>query len=160
MTMTPAMPDAEIAHRAAIVAHAYAWVGTPYVHQASVMGRGTDCLGLVRGVWRHVAGTEPEAVPPYTPGWGEGDGTEPLLDAARRWLVPREAREGPRGGEPLAGDVLLFRMARGGPAKHCGVYVGEDRFVHAYSGRAVTAAWLSRWWRARVAAVRSFPLPE
>ena len=146
----PPMSQAEIARRASIVAHAEAWIGTPYVHQASAMGQGTDCLGLVRGVWRHLHGAEPEAPPPYTPGWGEGDGTEPLLDAASRWLVPA-----PNG--PAPGDVLLFRMRQGGPAKHCGIYVGLDRFVHAYSGRAVTASWLSRWWRARVAAVHQFP---
>ena len=136
--------------RRAVLFEARQWIDTPYLHQASVKGVGCDCLGLVRGVWRELHGAEPEAPPPYTPGWGEGDGTEPLLAAAARWLAPRE-------GAPLPGDVLTFRMARGGPAKHCGVYVGEDRFVHAYSGRAVTAAWLSRWWRARVAGVFGFP---
>lgn len=36
--------------RAAIVAEARRWLGTPYRHQASVIGAGADCLGLVRGV--------------------------------------------------------------------------------------------------------------
>ena len=36
--------------RAAVVAHARAWIGTPYHHQASHIGVGTDCLGLIRGV--------------------------------------------------------------------------------------------------------------
>lgn len=144
------MRDAEIARRAAIVAHAYEWIGTPYVHQASAIGQGTDCLGLIRGVWRHLSGTEPQPVPPYTPGWAGTDETEPLLSAADRWLVRQD-------GEPAPGDVILFRMARGGPAKHCGIYCGQDRFIHAYSGRAVTAAWASRFWRARIAAVFSYP---
>ena len=47
-----------------MVAEARAWIGTPYVHQASVRGGGTDCLGLLRGVWRVVIGEEPETVPP------------------------------------------------------------------------------------------------
>ena len=143
------MEDAEIARRALIVAQAYEWVGTPYRHQASAIGRGADCLGLVRGVWRAVCGAEPEALPPYRPDWDWGPG-EPMLAAAGRWLVPQS-------GAPVAGDVILFRMVRDGPAKHCGIYVGEDRFVHAYSGRAVTAAWLSRWWRARLAGTFAFP---
>ncbi|MGZ9409986.1 MAG: peptidase P60, partial [Methylocystis sp.] len=42
--------------RADIVAAARRWRGTPYVHQASLMQVGCDCLGLVRGVWRDVIG--------------------------------------------------------------------------------------------------------
>lgn len=33
-----------------IVAEARTWLGTPFVHQASKRGVGTDCAGLVRGV--------------------------------------------------------------------------------------------------------------
>lgn len=33
-----------------IVAHARAWVGTPFHHQARLKGIGCDCLGLVVGV--------------------------------------------------------------------------------------------------------------
>ena len=47
-----------------IVSAARGWLGTPYAHQASLKGIGTDCLGLVRGVWRDVLGDEPEAAPP------------------------------------------------------------------------------------------------
>ena len=50
----------------AIVQAARGWIGTPYVHQASVKGGGTDCLGLVRGIWREFFGAEPEVMPAYT----------------------------------------------------------------------------------------------
>lgn len=53
--------------RAAIVAEARGWIGTPYRHQASLKGVGCDCLGLVRGVWRNCIGDEPETPPPYAP---------------------------------------------------------------------------------------------
>ena len=43
--------------RAQIVAQARQWIGTPYLHQASLRGCGCDCLGLVRGVWRTVYGS-------------------------------------------------------------------------------------------------------
>lgn len=59
---------------APIVAEALTWLGTPYRHQASVKGVGCDCLGLVRGVWRAVYGSEPEAAPGYTPDWAEARG--------------------------------------------------------------------------------------
>ena len=136
--------------RAAIVAEARRWIGTPYRHQASVIGAGCDCVGLVRGVWRTLCGEEPEALPPYTPDWSEGGG-ENLRDAARRWL--REIAE-----ETAApGDVLLFRMVAGAPIKHAAILVAPDRIVHAYWGRAVVESRMAPFWCARVAAAFSFP---
>ncbi|MGF1545146.1 MAG: NlpC/P60 family protein [Parvularculaceae bacterium] len=138
--------------RAEIVAAARAWLGTPYVHQASAKGAGCDCLGLVRGVYRDVYGAEPEPPPPYTPDWNEARAAdEPLLSAARRHLVevaPIMARPG---------EVFVFRVVRGGPAKHCGIVVGDDAFVHAYAGRAVVESWLNRWWLERLAGVFDYP---
>lgn len=137
--------------RAAVVAEARAWLGTPYVHQASCRGAGADCLGLVRGIWRAVIGREPETMPAYTPDWGEAGGREVLLAAALRWLVPvPAAAAGP-------GDVLLFRMRDGGVAKHLGVQVSALAFVHAYSGQGVVESPLSGPWARRVVARFGFP---
>lgn len=33
-----------------VVEEARTWMGTPFLHQAAVRGRGCDCIGLVRGV--------------------------------------------------------------------------------------------------------------
>ena len=131
-----------------VISLAESWIGTPYRHQASARGHGADCLGVVRGVYRALHGTEPRLPPPYTPHW-HGAG-EPLLEAGLAFLVPRG------DAPPSPGDVLVFRMSPTGPAKHCGVLTG-DRFVHAYSGRAVVAARYARWWQARLAAAFSFP---
>lgn len=134
--------------RATVIAETRAWLGTPYRHQASVRGVGCDCLGLVRGVWRALYGSEPQALPPYTPDWAES-GDEALLDAARRWLRPTNAQ--------TPGDVLLFRMAPGAPAKHAAILVAPERMIHAYWGRAVVESRLGGFWRARLAATFSFP---
>ena len=136
------------------ITEARSWIGTPYLHQASVKGAGSDCLGLLRGIWRKLYGAEPEPVPPYTDDWAEPDHREALLDAARRWLVtkPVLAEE--------AGDVLLFRMRTGSIAKHLGLQssVGpEARFIHAYSGQGVVESALSLPWRRRIAARFAFP---
>ena len=99
-----------------IVRVARAWIGTPYRHQGSCRGAGADCLGLIRGIWREVYGQEPEAVPSYTPDWGEPTGEEVLWSAAGRHLQQRSA------GDPSgAGDLLLFRMRQAGIAKHVAV---------------------------------------
>jgi NlpC/P60 family putative phage cell wall peptidase len=145
------MSDRTAITRAAIVAEALAWQGTPYRHQASLKGVGCDCLGLIRGVWRAVMGEEPETPPAYTPDWAEARGAETLAMAARRHLAeiaPAEAGEG---------DVLLFRWRKDLPAKHAAILIAPDRFLHAHQGAAVVSAALSPWWRRRIAYAFRFP---
>jgi NlpC/P60 family putative phage cell wall peptidase len=137
--------------REAILAEARLWIGTPYRHQASLIGVGADCLGLVRGVWRGVIGEEPQATPAYTPDWAEALGRETLLEAAQRHCI-----EIPVGAADV-GDVLLFRMAMGSPAKHAAIVSGHDRIIHAYWGKAVCETRLVPWWRRRIAAAFQFP---
>lgn len=131
------------------------WIGTPYRHQAARRGAGTDCLGLVRGVWRDLLGHEPEAVPPYSMDWSEPSGNEQLWQAARRHL-----QEIPMG-DPNPGDVILFRMRAGSVAKHLGI-VTENApgaaFVHAYYRHGVVESPLSTPWRRRIVARFEYPL--
>lgn len=142
----------------AVVEAARGWLGTPYLHQASLKGQGADCLGLVRGVWREVVGEEPDTPAPYSPDWAEVGGDEILLTAAGRWLVPVALEQA------RAGDVLLFRMSAGSVVKHCAILsdVGEPewRMIHAYWGRAVVESWVGPWWRRRLAAVFRLPDPS
>ncbi len=137
-----------------VVAAARGWLGTPYVHQASMRGAGADCLGLVRGLWRELSGAEPEVPPPYTMDWGETGGREVLRAAAERWLRPVAVQR--------PGDVLLFRMRDDGIAKHLGVLsgVGPDRFIHAFSGHGVVESPLSAPWARRIVGAFRFPFEE
>ncbi len=139
-----------------IVEVARGWVGTPYQHQASCKGAGTDCLGLVRGVWREVMGREPELPPAYTSDWAERPGggvaQETMAEGARRHLCEIDIVEAG------AGDVVLFRMRDNGPAKHAAILSGGRRMIHAYSGRAVVEAELTRWWAAKQAYAFRFPV--
>ncbi len=135
---------------AAALAEARAWIGTPYVHRASVKGAGADCLGLVRGVWRAVRGAEPEAAPAYAPQWAEACGRELLLEALGRHLqcVPCESVR--------AGDALAFRLRMNAPAKHVGI-LGEGRcFIHAHERLGVVETPLGSWWWRRLAATFRF----
>ncbi|WP_126975623.1 C40 family peptidase [Frigidibacter oleivorans] len=139
----------------AVLAAARGWIGTPYRHQASVRGAGADCLGLVRGVWREVYGTEPAPVPAYTPDWGETGAEELLWRAAAAHL-----REVPCGAPPVPGQLILFRLRAGAVAKHLGLQAetgARASFVHAYSGHGVVESPLSAPWARRIAARFDFP---
>ena len=132
-----------------VVRIARAWLGTPYIHQASVKGAGCDCLGLLRGVWRELHdGVEPETPPAYSPDWAEATGRETLYSALARHLTPIAPRDiGP-------GDVALFRMAPRGPAKHCGIIGerdGKPTLIHARQNRRVAEEPFSALWRAKLA---------
>jgi NlpC/P60 family putative phage cell wall peptidase len=133
------------------LAEARLWLGTPYQHQASLRGVGCDCLGLVRGVWRALHGAEPEAPPPYRPDWAELGGGERLAEALERRLVRLDL------AAARPGDVLLFRMAPGAPAKHCAIASADGRMIHAYWGRACVESWLGGWWRERLVAAFRYP---
>jgi len=142
------------AQAARIVEAARNWIGTPYRHQASCRGAGTDCLGLLRGVWREVLGAEPETVPPYTADWSEAARREDLMAAAQRWMVP----VGPGSAGP--GQVLLFRMREGAVAKHLGISAlgaGGETFIHAYTGHGVVESPLSAPWARRIVGRFGFP---
>lgn len=131
------------------------WIGTPYLHQASRKGAGADCLGLLRGVWRELYGTEPETPPPYTPDWSEPEAIERLWAAAERHLLPL-----PDGVSWAEGQVILFRMRERCVAKHLGISGlrdGAASFVHAYSGHGVVESPLSLPWANRIVARFAFP---
>ncbi|MFZ7090428.1 NlpC/P60 family protein [Primorskyibacter sp. 2E233] len=137
-----------------VVEAARGWIGTPYVHQASVRGAGCDCLGLLRGVWREVIGPEPEKIPAYTMDWSEPQGEERLWRVGMAHLRPKPMTEA------ALGDVLLFRMRDGSVAKHVGIQAclgAQASFVHAYSGHGVIESALSAPWARRI--VARFVLP-
>ncbi|MBU1212954.1 MAG: C40 family peptidase [Alphaproteobacteria bacterium] len=133
-----------------IVTLARGWIGTPYHHQASLRGVGTDCLGLVRGVWRELYSAEPERMSAYTRDWS-ATGAETLLAAATRHFVELDV------AAAQAGDVLIFRYRERLPAKHCAVLSAPDRFIHAIEGAPVCEVAMTNWWRRRVAGAFRFP---
>jgi NlpC/P60 family putative phage cell wall peptidase len=140
---------------AEVVARARCWIGTPYRHQASCLGAGADCLGLIRGIWRELFGAEPEAIGAYTPDWSETDRVERLAEGAARHLVRL------RGEAAMPGDILLFRMKRAGVAKHLAVLEGcapgRETIIHAYAGHGVVRSPLGPAWTRRIAARFRFP---
>lgn len=113
---------------------------------------GCDCAGLVLGVWRALIGPWPEPLPPYTPDWAEATGEEIMYGMARRHMteIPAAAAR--------PGDLLLFRMVRHEPARHCAVLSGPDLMIHAFSGDEVREEHLRQAWKRPL--VHAFRLPQ
>ncbi|MFN3888972.1 MAG: NlpC/P60 family protein [Beijerinckiaceae bacterium] len=137
--------------RARIVQAARSWIGTPYLHQATLQGVGCDCLGLVRGVWREIYGDEPEETGAYTPDWAEATGQERLAEAGFRHLFPVAVQDF------SAGDVLLFRWRPHSPAKHCAIATSRNAMIHAHDGARVCETTISAFWKRRIAFAFRFP---
>jgi cell wall-associated NlpC family hydrolase len=120
---------------AAIVAAASSQLGGAYVWGGNAPG-GFDCSGLTRWAVRQATGQ----------------------------TIPRVAADQARAGQPVArdalrpGDLVFFQNTNQPGISHCGVYLGEGRFVHAASERQGTI--VSRldepYWAARYATARRF----
>jgi NlpC/P60 family putative phage cell wall peptidase len=121
------MPRPDIVHLAR------AWLGTPYHHQASCRGAGTDCIGLIRGVYRELYGREAQALPAYTRDWAEASGQETLLAAARRHLTeiaPSEATLVDMSQD----EIGLAYIWRCGPANRDIGHPSYLETTHAFQG--------------------------
>jgi cell wall-associated NlpC family hydrolase len=129
-------PRAE-GRRAAIVAEAVSWIGTPFHHEARVKGAGVDCAMLLAEVYERAGIVGRIEIPHYPPDWH-------LHRDAERFLMRllEHARE--IAGPPQPGDVALFRYGR--CFSHGAIVVAWPRVVHAnFLARAVT------WGDARLA---------
>ena len=130
----------------AVISLARAWIGTPYVHQASLKGVGCDCLGLLRGIWRDLHGDEPEDMPPYAPDW-DVRGAEAMRNGLARHLN-RIAL-----ADIAPGDVVLFRMVARAPAKHCAIVGEKDgaaTLIHARQNKRVSEEPFTVFWRKKL----------
>ena len=90
--------------------YALGLIGVGYRYGGETPDRGLDCSGLVRFVFQQVTGV----------------------------TLPRTSRELARIGAPVkrgdlqAGDLVFFDTRRF-PFSHVGIYLGDDRFIHAPS---------------------------
>jgi cell wall-associated NlpC family hydrolase len=108
---------------AEVVAEAYSWIGTPWVHQHRTKGLAVDCAGLVIGVARELG-----LVPAYfdVQGYGrQADGSLLSVCEQNMTRVPWD--------QARAGDVLVVSV--GADPQHMGILVpyrhGGFAMVHA-----------------------------
>lgn len=98
-----------------IIAEARRWIGTPYVHGGKSR-RGTDCSGMVMVIYEEKAGVR----------------------LPRNSARQQEFCAPVRRSELAPGDLVFFSSSvRGKRISHVGIYIGDDRFIHASSSRGV-----------------------
>jgi NlpC/P60 family putative phage cell wall peptidase len=108
--------------RAAVVAEAASWIGTPFHHAARVKGAGIDCLMLLAEVYER-AGVADHIDPPfYVPDWHLHRDAERYMVGLLEYARPVEV--------PLPGDIALFRFGR--TFSHGAIVTEWPRLIHAY----------------------------
>ncbi len=125
-----------------IVREARAWIGTPFVWQASAKGRGCDCKGLVVGVARELG--LPEAASLYAQMARYRDVDVRLLRAGLDATLIATRK-------PERGDVLLLTV--GGKPQHLAIMTEPGRMVHTYGKgpSCVVEVPMGRVWAAAIA---------
>jgi NlpC/P60 family putative phage cell wall peptidase len=114
--------------RAAIVAEAQTWLGTPFHHQGRVKGAGVDCAMLLAEIY-HRCGLVPYVDPGYyPPDWH-------LHRDAERYLEKLMPYAHELAGPPAPGDVAVFRYGR--TFSHGAIVIAWPRLIHAYWQRGV-----------------------
>ena len=118
------MQAAEAEQRAAVVAEARSWIGTPYHNCADIKGVGVDCGMIIVRVFVDAGLLPPFDPRPYPSDWHLHRDEERYLG-----FVIDRAREVEK---PQPGDVMLFRWGRS--YAHGGIVtvLTPLRVVHAY----------------------------
>ncbi|MEP1612660.1 MAG: hypothetical protein ABJL72_12160 [Roseobacter sp.] len=125
-----------------ILAHANAWVGTPFSRRAALRGAGADCIGLVRGIYRELTGQNIEP-PAWNGDWYDGP-TNPIFDGLYSHAQP-VALDGVKPGH-----IITYRVGHK-RAAHVAILTAEGA-IHAWEvggvketlplfGREITSAW-------------------
>jgi cell wall-associated NlpC family hydrolase len=124
----------ESEQRAAVIAEARSWIGTPYRHMGRAKGKsgGVDCAQLVWAVFHGCGLTPFLPLEPYPPDFMLHRDAERYMN-----VVLERARE---VEYPQAGDLVLYRVGR--LFAHGGIVdaPGWPRIIHAwFAARAVIA---------------------
>lgn len=123
-----AISEAYIEGMRDVIFYALSMVGINYRYGGNSPQTGFDCSGLVGHVYKKIAGL----------------------------VLPRDSYAMARLGQPIAldelkpGDLVFFNTMRR-PFSHVGIYLGEQRFVHApSSGKSVHVVDMTEsYWAAR-----------
>ena len=135
------MTDEE-AKRAAIVAEARSWIGTPYISNGMIKGKrgGTDCAMFVLATYMETGFIPKDYDPrPYPPQWHIHKSEERYLSH-----VTTFAKEvaGPSEREPKPGDFVMFKI--GMAFAHGAIIEQWPIVIHAVGGARVMSEDVSK----------------
>ena len=105
-----------------MVAEARRWLGTPYHHQADVLGAGVDCGMLLVRVYVDAGIVPPYDPRPYSVQWHLHRDDERYLGAMMECSVEVDA--------PELGDMAVWKIGRS--YAHGAIVVGWPLVIHAY----------------------------
>lgn len=111
--------------RAAIVAEALTWEGTPYHHHARVKGVGVDCAQLPAAVYEAV-GLVPRIDPEYSEQWMMNRDEELYL----KWVFPHAVEITREQVGP--GDFAIWKFGR--TFSHGAIFIEPPVVIHAVIG--------------------------
>jgi peptidoglycan DL-endopeptidase LytE len=112
-----------------LVSEAKKYIGTPYVW-AGNSPSGFDCSGYLNFVYAKVGVTLPRTV-------------------ANIWSATKSI------SSPKIGDLVFFETYTSGPS-HAGIYLGNNKFIHASSSQGVTISDMSNtYWKPRYLGART-----
>lgn len=118
-------------HRAAVVAEARSWIGTPYVLQARVKGAGVDCASLIAEVLIASNLAEREELGVYSHDWFHHSENERYMLRLLRHAAKTMEAVAYRSTEILPGNLVLTRAARSRVFNHGGIVTKWPFLVHA-----------------------------
>jgi cell wall-associated NlpC family hydrolase len=134
------LPPAHATPSDDISMYAVSLVGSPYRLGGNSPETGLDCSGFVGHVYKQITGV----------------------------LLPRDSRMISETAQPLAqtelqpGDLVFFNTLNRAYS-HVGIYLGDDRFVHASSSRSggvMVSNLADRYWRQRFDGARRVISPS
>ncbi|GIU67610.1 NlpC/P60 family protein [Candidatus Phycosocius spiralis] len=125
--------------RLEVLEKARAWLGTPFVPEASLRGIGTDCVGLIEGIARELGMACPD----------RQSLNQDLEAAAHAFLRPCP--------EPVPGTLILLSQQPFGPPVHAGLVSENGRFIHAHWTAGVVENRYGSWFSVRTTHVFDWP---
>lgn len=111
----------------ALLKEARTWLGTPYAYACAEKGRGTDCSGMIMTLFNDVY----------------------ALRLPRSSAMQRQYAKSVEFESIRPGDLVFFTTSKSsGNVNHVGLYIGNNRMIHASTSRGVIESSLAeKYWQ-------------
>jgi NlpC/P60 family putative phage cell wall peptidase len=135
--MTQALRHEQL-ERNEVIAEAHRWVGTPFKHDAEVLGVGVDCAHLINAVYTAAKRMTHIKFPHYAPDWWKHaeDPEQHIIENAKLHFKEITA------AQAKPGDWVVLFIGRAWA--HCAIIVGNHQVIEAWPTRALVSLVNSR----------------